>query len=124
MNSLCTNDKPECIKQTLDIIGDKYSALMIRQLNEGPKRFKDFESNIEGISPRTLSMRLSMLEEKGIISKDTCPDSPGRCQYELTNAGKELDSVVHAMAQWGTKYMDLEQEHASKLNVAPAKSEL
>lgn len=112
MNSLCIKDNPECIKETLAIIGDKYSALLIRVLNEGPKRFKDFEASVPGISPRTLSMRLAMLEEKGIVSKDMCPDSPGRCQYDLTDSGKELDSVVHAMAEWGTKYMATNEELA------------
>lgn len=101
MTDLCKNDAPDSIKAALEIIGDKYTALLIRYLHESPKRFKDFEDKIEGISPRTLSHRLSMLEEHGIIEKNTCPESPGRCQYELTTSGKGLDEVVHALAKWG-----------------------
>ena len=104
MTDLCKNDNPDQIKCALAIIGDRYSALLIRLMHDGPARFKDFEEGIEGISPRTLSQRLSMLEENGIIEKNTCPDSPGRNQYELTEAGNDLDKVLHSMAEWSKKH--------------------
>lgn len=104
MNTLCKNDKPELLAQVLQIIGDKYSALLIRSMHDEPQRFKDFEEKIEGISPRTLSQRLSTLEAQGVICKEVCPESPGRSQYELTQAGKDLDEVLHAMANWSKKH--------------------
>lgn len=105
MNDLCINDSPEQLKCALAIIGDRYSALLIRLMHDEPRRFKDFEAAIPGISPRTLSHRLAMLEENHIIEKTTCPDSPGRNHYELTDAGKDLDSVLHAMAEWSQKHV-------------------
>ncbi len=105
MTDQCKNDNPELLKQTLEIIGDKYSALLLRLMHDGPQRFKDFEESVEGISPRTLSQRLAMLEERGLIEKNTCPESPGRCHYELTSAGKDLDEVIHSMAMWGKKHL-------------------
>lgn len=100
MTNLCKNDSPDLIRRALEIIGDKYSALIIRMMHEKPQRFKDLEQTIVGISPRTLSQRLSMLESNGIIDKNPCPESPGRCQYELTQSGKDLDQVIHSMAEW------------------------
>ena len=105
MNDMCKNDSPEQIKCALQILGDKYSALLIRLMHDKPQRFKDFEEAIPEISPRTLSHRLSMLEENGIIEKNACPDSPGRCQYELSEAGKDLDAVLHSMAEWSKKHI-------------------
>ena len=104
MTDLCKNDNPDQIKCALAIVGDRYSAIMIRLMVDGPQRFKDFEEGVEGISPRTLSQRLTMLEDNGIIEKNTCPDSPGRCHYELTEAGRDLDTVLHSMAEWGRKH--------------------
>ncbi len=104
MNDMCKNDNPELLKQVLCILGDKYSALLIRLMHDEPQRFKDFENKIEGISPRTLSQRLAMLEEHGVIEKNICPDSPGRFHYELSEAGKDLDEVLHSMAAWSRKH--------------------
>ena len=105
MKDMCTGDSPEQLKRTLAIIGDRYSALLIRLMHDKPQRFKDFEQAIPEISPRTLSHRLSMLEENGIAEKNTCPDSPGRCQYELSQAGQDLDDVLHSMAEWSKKHL-------------------
>lgn len=107
MSSLCESDKPELVQQTLEIIGDRYSALLIRLMHDQPRRFKDFEKLVPGISPRTLSQRLAMLEETGIVDKTTCPSSPGRSHYELTQAGKDLDEVLHAMASWARNHLEL-----------------
>jgi DNA-binding HxlR family transcriptional regulator len=105
MTEMCTNDSPELIKQTLGILGDKYTALLIRLMHDSPCRFKDFEEKIPGLSPRTLSQRLDMLVQNGIAEKTTCPSSPGRYQYELTQAGVDLDDVLHSMAIWSKKHL-------------------
>ena len=106
MSDMCTSDNPEQLKCALAILGDRYTALLIRLMHDSPQRFKDFEKAIPEISPRTLSQRLTMLEDNGIIEKNTCPDSPGRRQYELTEAGHDLDAVLHTMAEWGRKHLN------------------
>ena len=102
MNSKCPQDAPEFVKRTLCIIGDKYSALILRKLHEKPQHFSDFEKHISGISPRTLSQRLEMLTNEGIIEKAEVKSA--RPPYQLTQAGIDLDSVIHAMATWGKRY--------------------
>jgi DNA-binding HxlR family transcriptional regulator len=104
MTPLCDKDNPDNVHSALAVLGDKWSALILKLLHEGPKRFKDFESALDGISPRTLSQRLDRLLEQQIICQETCPDSPGYCEYVLTDKGKALDPVIHAMAKWGHRY--------------------
>lgn len=103
MTSLCNQDQPENIESALIILGDKWSALILRLLHEKPQRFKDFERLLE-ISPRTLSQRLDRLQEEGVIKKRTCESSPGYYEYHITKKGLELDPIIHAMALWGEKY--------------------
>lgn len=100
MTHQCSKDTPESIRRTLEIMGDKWTALILRMLHEEPKRFKDFESQLDGISPRTLSQRLDMLTDENIIEKDDGLRSP----YKLTKKGEDLDSVIHQMAEWGERY--------------------
>lgn len=104
MTTLCNNDEPQAVQSALAILGDKWSALILRMLHEGPKRFKDFEQNLDGMSPRTLSQRLDKLVCGGIIQKHTCPASPGYFEYSLTQKGADLDPIIHAMALWGKKH--------------------
>lgn len=99
----CGNDCPDSVKLTLDVIGDKYSALIIRLLHEGDKRFKDFEHDIPGINPRTLSKRLERLQALHIIAKTENNDTAHH-SYTLTKSGKDLNDVIHSMALWGEKH--------------------
>ena len=109
MTHKCSKDGPEFVKQTLAIVGDKWSALILRMLHAGPQRFTDLEKSREGISPRTLSQRLEMLATEKIIEKQDLPDS-GFHSYCLTQKGVDLDEVIYSMAQWGKKYYCLKKE--------------
>ena len=88
-----------CISATMDIIGQRWTALILRDLCTGPKRFRDFSNSLPTLNPRTLSARLDSLEEQGIIA--TCCDGAG---YELTAKGEALIPVLKAMADWGDKW--------------------
>ena len=88
-----------CISATMHVIGQKWTALILRDLTSGPKRFKDFESSLPALNPRTLSARLDSLTEQGIIA--VCCDGTG---YELTDKGTALVPVLKAMADWGENY--------------------
>lgn len=101
MTHKCSGDPPEFIRKALGIIGDKWTALILRRLHEGPKRFTDLENEIEGINPRTLSQRLEKLTDKGLIEKES---NDPRSAYALTEMGEDFDSVLHQMALWGKKY--------------------
>jgi DNA-binding HxlR family transcriptional regulator len=95
-----------CIASAMEIIGNKWTALILRDLASGPKRFGELEKSVGNINPRTLSQRLDDLESQAIISKDPCSSSPTRPEYCLTQKGEDLIPVLQQMAAWGTKYYD------------------
>lgn len=101
-----SNDCSESLCKTLSVIGDKYTVLIISQLRNGNKRFSELEKSIPNITPRTLTQRLDKLLNLHIIGKAICPESPGRYSYQLLTPGKELDTVVTAMIEWGIKHHD------------------
>ena len=79
------------VARTLDIIGERWTVLILRDLfREGPRRFQDFERSLAGISPNTLSARLKRLEEHTIVSRRFYEQHPPRAEYELTDKGREL----------------------------------
>lgn len=95
-----------CIASAMEIIGNKWTALILRDLTSGAKRFGELEKSLAGISPRTLSQRLTDLEEHGIITKQTFAEVPPRCEYTLTEKGEDLVPILRQMAVWGNKYYD------------------
>jgi DNA-binding HxlR family transcriptional regulator len=95
-----------CIAASLRIIGQKWTALLIRDLCEGPKRFGELERSVEGINPRTLSQRLEALERFGIVTKKTYAEVPPRTEYTLTAKGKDIMPILRQMAAWGDKYQE------------------
>jgi len=96
---------PKCgsIGYALSIVGDKWSGQIVRDLTVGPKRFTELEHSLS-IGPRTLSQRLSSLEEKEIVVKKSYAEAPPRVEYSLTKKGEDLLPILQSMAQWGSKY--------------------
>lgn len=87
-----------CVQAAMDIIGQKWTALILRDLAAGSQRFAELERSIEGLNPRTLSQRLESLKEHQVITD--CADGG----YELTEKGRDLIPVLAAMAAWGDKH--------------------
>lgn len=106
ITSLTTPIEPRigCIASAMQIIGNKWTALIIRDLFSGPKRFCEFEKSVGSINPRTLSQRLDNLEAHGIITKQTFNQVPPRTEYTLTQKGEDLLPILEQMAQWGEKH--------------------
>lgn len=98
--------RPGCIETALQVIGDRWTGLILRDLYTEPMRFGQLESSLKDISPRTLSQRLDHLESKGIVKRSAYSQSPTRYEYALTDKGRELSEVVRAMAAWGHKYRE------------------
>lgn len=96
--------KVGCIAAAMEIIGNKWTALILRDLFAGPKRFCELEKSVGSINPRTLSQRLDDLESHNIISKRMFAEVPPRTEYTLTQKGEELLPVLEQMAAWGAKY--------------------
>jgi len=93
-----------CIASAMEIIGNKWTALILRDLAAGPKRFGELEKSVGNINPRTLSQRLDDLERCGILTKQSFHEVPPRIEYTLTKKGEDLVPVLRQMAEWGTKY--------------------
>lgn len=96
--------KPGCVRTALDILGDKWSPILLSCLFERKKTFSELSAEMPGISPRTLSARLDGLECAEIIAKKQYCQRPPRYTYELTKKGQDLRSILTQMADWGQKY--------------------
>ena len=102
----------ECaVACTADIIGSKWTAMIVHDLSEGPRRFSELERACPGISPRTLSERLDTLERQGIVARQSFPESPPRVEYELTLKGQALLPIIHAMSDFGHSWLVSDDEH-------------
>ncbi len=93
-----------CIASAIEIIGSKWTGLILRDLYGGKKRFTELERSLTGISPKTLSKRLDDLEKHNILTRTCHKEVPPRTDYELTNKGRDLVPILRQMANWGKKY--------------------
>ena len=96
----------ECsVALTAELIASKWTPLIVHDLSEGPRRFKELEHACPGISPRTLSERLDMLEREGYVTRQSYPESPPRVEYELTDKGDALLPIIAAMRDFGRSWL-------------------
>jgi DNA-binding HxlR family transcriptional regulator len=95
---------PVC--RTAEIISGKWTLLVIRDLADGRHRFCELERSLEGISPRTLSLRLRALESEGIVDRRTYPEVPPRVEYRLTQKGEALVPLVEHMRRYGRQWLN------------------
>ncbi len=93
-----------CIAQAMKIIGNKWTALILRDLFIGPQRFCQLEKSIPEINPRILSQRLIQLESEGIIKSELINPAIIRKEYSLTQKGRDLLPILKQMAIWGEIY--------------------
>lgn len=99
-----TPGTPCPIAKILDIIGTKWTFLIIRDLLlEETLRFSDLLKSLEGISPKTLSLRLKELEDHGMVNRKVFPEIPPRVEYSLTDRGKQLEQVFIELKRFGMK---------------------
>ncbi len=96
----------ECpVLATARIVSGKWTLLVLRDLADGPCRFTTLERSLAGISPRSLSQRLRVLEEEGVIARQVFPESPPRVEYRLTAKGRDLAPIVQAMRLYGEQWL-------------------
>ena len=88
-----------------EIVGAKWTAILVHDLSEGPRRFSELEHSCCGISPRTLSERLRALEHEGIVVRRSYPESPPRVEYELTEKGEALLPIIDEMRRFGHQWL-------------------
>jgi DNA-binding HxlR family transcriptional regulator len=89
---------------TLDVLGDKWSLLVVRDIMRGKRRYAEFLASPEGIPTNILADRLKRLLEHGVIRSQKYNERPARFEYELTTKGEDLRPVMRAMVEWGVQH--------------------
>jgi DNA-binding HxlR family transcriptional regulator len=93
------------VAASAEIVGAKWTAILVHDLSEGARRFSELEHSCGGISPRTLSERLRALEHEGIVVRRSYPESPPRVEYELTEKGEALLPIIDEMRRFGRDWL-------------------
>ncbi|MCH6169929.1 winged helix-turn-helix transcriptional regulator [Pseudonocardia alaniniphila] len=94
------DEDADFIREILDLVGDKWSVLIIGSLERGPTRYSDLADLIPGISQRMLTLTLKQLQRNGLVTRTAYPEVPPRVEYALTELGTSLLSTVLALAAW------------------------
>ena len=103
---LPVHETPTCsVAGTAEIVGSKWTVLIVHDLSEGPRRFTELEHSLAGISPRTLAERLRWLESEGIVVRRSYAESPPRVEYQLTDKGLALLPIVAEMRRFGHEWL-------------------
>lgn len=106
------------VARTAEIIGNKWTPLVVRDLARGQRRFSELERSLTGISPKTLSERLKRLEEAGVVARACFAEVPPRVEYSLTAKGFALLPVIESMREFGSAWLGDEEcgegEHAAR----------
>ncbi|MFH8614710.1 winged helix-turn-helix transcriptional regulator [Streptomyces sp. NPDC017979] len=98
-----TTPLPTCgVARFLTLLDGPWATLIVRELLRGPQRFSELRDALPGISPHTLTSRLRRFEAHGIVTRTVHAEIPPRVVYELTPLGRELRTVLDAMAAWAT----------------------
>ncbi|MFI0940117.1 winged helix-turn-helix transcriptional regulator [Streptomyces sp. NPDC021020] len=108
-------EHPDCgIRDVLDRIGDKWSVLVIVELASGPRRFRELQRAIDGISQRMLTLTVRRLERDGLVLRTVYPTVPAQVDYRLTETGAGLTHLVKALADWSLAHRGViaEARHA------------
>lgn len=88
-----------------EILGKKWTGLIIRVMLGGPKRFRDIKEQIPEMSDKMLTDRMKELEAAGILTRTVYPEMPVRIEYELTEKGHNLEEVILSIQSWGESWM-------------------
>src|SRR5215216_3395744 len=93
------------IERTAELIGDRWSPLIVRDLAPGCRRFSELQRSLGGISPKTLSDRLRRLEDAGVVARACFAEMPPRVEYRLTDKGLALLAVIESMREFGITWL-------------------
>ena len=98
---------PACpVEATLQLIGDKWKVLILRDLMDGTKRFGELKKGINGVSQKVLTSNLRKMETNGLVSRKVYAEVPPKVEYTLTETGYSLKPVLDVMTVWGEEYKE------------------
>ena len=96
---------PECpVATTVQLIGNKWKLLIIRNLMVRPWRFNELQRDLDGVSQKVLTDSLRSMEADGLVARTVFPEAPPRVEYSLTDLGRSLQPILDAMRTWGEQY--------------------
>ena len=96
---------PDCpVEMTLQLIGDKWKVLIIRDLLTGTKRFNELMRSVNGITQKVLTSHLRAMEQSGLVIRAVYPEVPPKVEYTLTETGYSLKPILDSMYSWGSDY--------------------
>jgi len=99
------DELPICpVATTVQLIGNKWKLLIIRNLRSRPWRFNELKKDLDGISQKVLTDNLRSMEEDGIITRTVYPEVPPRVEYALSELGETMRPILDSMEQWGIEY--------------------
>jgi DNA-binding HxlR family transcriptional regulator/putative sterol carrier protein len=98
------------VARAMDVLGERWTLLIVRELLTGPKRFKDLLEGLPGIGTNLLTARLKDLEGYGVVRRVTLPPPAASRVYELTELGRSLEPVVMGLARWGLTFLGASRE--------------
>ena len=93
------------LAKALELVGERWTLLLVRELLEGPRRYSDLLEDVPGISTDVLAARLRDMEEHGLVARRTLPAPASSKVYELTELGEELRVPVHSLSRWGLQLL-------------------
>ncbi len=101
---------PECpVATTVQVIGNKWKLLIIRNLMARPWRFNELQKSLEGISQKVLTDSLRSMEQDGIITRTVYPEVPPRVEYALSDLGESMRPILDSMKVWGENYKSMQK---------------
>lgn len=105
---------PECpVAITVQLIGNKWKLLIIRNLLVRPWRFNELQKNLEGISQKVLTDSLRSMEADGIITRTVYPEVPPRVEYALSELGESMRPILNSMQAWGEDYKAMKRKNSN-----------
>lgn len=105
---LSKNELPACpVATAVNLIGNKWKPLILRDLLKGPQRFKYLQFGIEGISLKVLTENLRQMEEDGLVKREIFAEVPLRVEYSLTELGEKMRPIIDALADFGNQYKEI-----------------
>lgn len=114
------DEDADFIREVLDLVGDKWSVLIIGTLADGPTRYSDLAAAIPGISQRMLTLTLKHLRRNGLLTRTAYPEVPPRVEYCLTRLGRSLLATVLALAAWSADHHAEIRRHRTTFDITCA----
>jgi DNA-binding HxlR family transcriptional regulator len=109
-------DEGCAVSHALDLVGERWALLVVRELLLGPKRFTDLRAGIPAASPDVLANRLRELQEAGVVRQRKLPPPAGSQVYELTAWGAEIEPVVTHLGRWGSRSPSMRHDAHSSID--------